>query len=335
MFGKAFGKTKTGFYVREYTIKSDRITAKILNYGGILHSLLVDGVDVVCGYDTLEDYMADTTFQGQLIGRVGNRIKDGVFVLNGKSYKLARNDGGKHHLHGGPGGFGRRVWSVEEADDTHVTLSLHSPDGEEGYPGNLFVKVTYAVFDDALTIAYNAISDADTPLSLTNHSYFNLGGIGSGDILSYRVQIHADTVTAVDEELIPTGERLDVFGTPFDFRTVHTFGERLNESFTGYDHNFVFSGAPSGDVADLVLPHVATVSSDLLTMEVYTDQPCAQVYTGNFLGGKPDFKGGIERKPRHAFCFETQSEPDSLRLGGEPLRSGRLYHTVTAYRFIK
>ena len=142
-------------------------------------------------------------------------------------------------------------------------------------------------------------------------------------------------MTEVDEELIPTGARPSVAGTPFDFREVHTFGERLDDSFTGYDHNFIFADAPMGEVADIELPHVATFASSVVTMEVYTDQPGAQIYTGNFLGGKPDFKGGVTRRPRHAFCFETQNEPDYLRLGGEPLRAGELYHTVTAFRFVK
>ncbi len=335
MTHRQFGITPNGDFVREYTIKSDKITAKILNLGGILQSLMVDGVDVVCGYDTVEDYLSDTTFQGQIIGRVGNRTRSGEFSMNGKTYTLAKNDGGKHHLHGGNFGFGRRFWTVEEADDTHVTLSLLSPNGEEGYPGNLFVKVTYSLHDDALVIAYNAVCDEDTPINLTNHSYFNLGGVGSGDVLSCRAQVHADTITAVDEELIPTGEHPSVCGTPFDFREPHTFGERLNEHFTGYDHNFVFAGAPMGEVADISLPHVATFEGDALKMEVYTDRPGAQIYTGNFLGGKPDFKGGVTRLPHHAFCFETQSEPDYLRLGGEPLRTHELYHTVTVYRFIK
>lgn len=335
MAHKKFGVTPEGECVWAYTIKSDKITAKILNLGGILQSLVIDGVDVVCGYDTVENYWNDTSFQGQIIGRVGNRTRNGEFCMNGKTYTLAKNDGGKHHLHGGTIGFGRRIWTVEEADDTHVTLSLLSPDGEEGYPGNLFVKVTYSLQDDALLIAYNATCDADTPINLTNHSYFNLGGVGSGDVLSCRAQVYADTITAVDDELIPTGEHPSVLGTPFDFKEPHTFGERLDESFTGYDHNFIFAGAPMGEVADITLPHVASFEANGLTLEVYTDRVGAQIYTGNSLGGKPDFKGNVARLPHHAFCFETQSEPDYLRLGGEPLRKGELYHAITVYRFVK
>ena len=329
-----FGKLPDGTDVCKYTLKSERITAEILNYGGILQSLIVDGVDIVCGYDTMEDYLVDNSYLGALIGRVGNRTKDGVFTLHGKTYTLAKNDGGKHHLHGGNIGFNRRIWEVEEADDVHITLSLLSPDGDEGYPGNLFVKVTYSLLDDALTIAYNAVCDADTPINLTNHSYFNLGGVGSGDILSHRLWLSSDAITEVDAELIPTGNRPSVEGTPFDFREGRLIGEGLSEDFTGYDHNFIFANAPMKTVADIDLPHVATIKADKLTMEAYTDAPGVQIYTGNFLGGAPDFKGGIKRMPRHAFCFETQREPDYLRLGGEPLRKGELYHTVTVFRFL-
>ena len=332
---RLFGHLPDGRAIHAHTLKSERVEATVLTYGGILQALLIDGLDVVCGYESLEDYLSDTSHQGELIGRVANRTKDGVFTMNGKTYTLAKNDNGKHHLHGGPLGFGRCVWTVEEADDAHITLSLLSPDGDEGYPGNLFLKVTYTVLEDAIMIAYNAVCDEDTPVNLTNHSYFNLNGVDGGDVLGYRVQVHADRITVVDDELIRTGKRLSVEGTPYDFRTVHTFGERLDEHVRGYDTNFIFANAPTGEIADISLKHVATFSSEKRTMEVYTDQPCAQIYTGNFLGGEPDFKGGVKREPLHAFCFETQSEPDALRFGAEPLRKGELYHTVTVYRFPK
>ena len=333
MANRLFGHMPDGTPVQEYTLKSAHVTANILTYGGILQSLLVDGRDIVCGYDTLEDYFEDDSYQGALIGRVGNRIGGGRFVMNGKEYILAKNDKGKHHLHGGDVGFNSRVWTVEEADDEHITLSLLAEDGEEGYPGNLFVKVTYTLTEDAIAIAYNAVSDADTPINLTNHAYFNLGGVGSGDILDFRAQILADTVTAVDAELIPTGEHIEVEGTPFDFRTEHAIGEKLSENFSGYDHNYIFANAPMGEAAGIELPRVATFSGKGLTMEVYTDRPCAQFYTANFLGGKPDFKGGVTRVQKGAFCFETQSEPDGVNHGALPLPAGELFHTVTVYRF--
>ena len=333
MANRLFGHMPDGTPVQEYTLKSAHVTANILTYGGILQSLLVDGRDIVCGYDTLEDYFEDDSYQGALIGRVGNRIGGGRFVMNGKEYILAKNDKGKHPLHGGDVGFNSRVWTVEEADDEHITLSLLAEDGEEGYPGNLFVKVTYTLTEDAIAIAYNAVSDADTPINLTNHAYFNLGGVGSGDILDFRAQILADTVTAVDAELIPTGEHIEVEGTPFDFRTEHAIGEKLSENFSGYDHNYIFANAPMGEAAGIELPRVATFSGKGLTMEVYTDRPCAQFYTANFLGGKPDFKGGVTRVQKGAFCFETQSEPDGVNHGALPLPAGELFHTVTVYRF--
>lgn len=334
MANRLFGHMPDGMPVQEYTLQNGKMTAKILTYGGTLQSLTVDGRDVVCGFDTVEDYLEDTSYQGALIGRVGNRIGGGKFTMNGKEYVLAKNDNGKNHLHGGTIGFNRRVWTVEEADDLHITLSLLAEDGEEGYPGNLFVKVTYTLAEDAIMLAYNAVCDADTPINLTNHAYFNLGGVGSGDILAMTAKIAADTITAVDDDLIPTGEHPDVAGTPFDFRTENTVGARLSDAFTGYDHNYIFANAPEKEVFGIELPHVASFSDKGLTMEVYTDRPCAQFYTANFLGGKPDFKGGVVRLPRTAFCFETQSEPDGVNHGALPLKANELFHTVTVYRFI-
>lgn len=334
MANRLFGHMPDGTPVQEYTLKNGRMSAKILTYGGILQSLFVDGKDIVCGYDRLEDYFNDDSYQGALIGRVGNRIGGARFEMNGKEYLLAKNNNGKHHLHGGDVGFNSRIWTVEEADDEHITLSLLSEDGDEGYPGNLFTKVTYTLAEDAIMLAYNAVCDADTPINLTNHAYFNLNGVGSGSVLDYRVTVAADCITAVDEELIPTGEHPSVEETPFDFRTEHAFGERLSETFAGYDHNFIFANAPMGEAAGLELPHVATFRADGLTMEVYTDRPGAQIYTGNFLNGKPDFKGGVARVARTAFCFETQSEPDGINHGAAPLKAGEFFHTVTVYRFV-
>ena len=329
-----FGHMPDGTPVEEYTLKNGKMEATVLTLGGIVRTLKVGGVDIVGGYDTLEDYLTDDSYQGALIGRVGNRIGGAAFSMNGKYYTLAKNDGGKHHLHGGEIGFNARVWTVEEADDNHLTLSLFSPDGEEGYPGNLFVKVTYTLAEDALMIAYNATADEDTPLSLTNHAYFNLSGVGSGSILATTATIAAEQYTEVDSDLIPTGRRLSVEGTPLDFRTPHTLGARLSEDFFGYDNNFIISGAEEKEVCGIELPHVATFCGESLSMEVYTDRPCAQLYTGNFLGGAPDFKGGVKREKRHFFCFETQSEPDEINHGGAPLAKGALYHTVTVYRFV-
>lgn len=333
MANQLFGYTADGTAVEEYTLKSGKMSATVLTLGGIIRTLCVGDVDVIGGYDTVADYEADNSHQGALIGRVGNRIANGVFTLNGKTYELAKNNG-KHHLHGGPGGFDRVMWTVEEADDTHITLSLLSPDGDENYPGNLFIKVTYTLSDEGIMIAYNAVCDADCPVNLTNHAYFNLKGYGSCHIGDTVATICADRYTEVDDELIPTGNHPSVEGTVFDFRTPHTIGERLGADFDGYDHNLLFAGAEVKEVMGIELPHVATFSVPELTMEVYTDQEGAQLYIGNFLGGEPDFKGGVKRQKQHAFCFETQSEPDGINHGAPALKKDELYHTVTVYRFI-
>jgi aldose 1-epimerase len=335
MANHLFGYLPDGTPIEEYELHSDKLSVSILTLGGILRTLKVNGRDVIGGYDTLEAYLyeAGGSYQGAIIGRVGNRIANGRFRQNGKLYRLAKNNG-RHHLHGGLVGFNLRVWTVEEADDSHLTLSLFSPDGEEGYPSNLFVKVTYSVEGDALMLAYNATSDGDTPINLTNHTYFNLGGLASGDVLDYVAQTHADTYTEVDGGLIPTGNHPSVAGTPFDFRTPKAIGADLGEALEGYDHNFIFAGAPMGEICGTALPHVATVTGKDMALEVYTDAPCAQFYTANFLFGLPDFKGGVKREKRHAFCFETQREPDGVNHGAEPLHAGELFHTVTVYRFV-
>lgn len=328
-----FGQLSDGTTVEKYTLRNRHITASILTLGGIVQTLAVDGKEVVGGFDTLEDYLTDTSFQGSLIGRVGNRIGNAVFTIGGKTYELAKNDHGLNHLHGGNVGFNRRVWNVEKVCCNRLTLSYTSPDGEENYPGTMTVEVTYSLCDFGIKIDYSAICDKDCPVNLTNHSYFNLDGMDSGDVLDTVATIHADTVTAVDEHLIPTGEHPTVEGTPFDFKTPHKIGERLDETFTGYDHNFVFADAEKEKIGRDCLPHVATFTTKTMEMNVYTDAPGAQFYTANFLGGAPDFKGGVTRLPRHAFCFETQIEPDSINHGGKPLEAGKTFHTVTVYQF--
>ena len=277
-----FGQMPDGTPIEEYVLKTESLTVSVLTYGGILRTIEVKGRDIIGGYDTLEEYLADNDpYQGALIGRVGNRIAEGHFSIGGKEYTLACNNG-RHHLHGGPEGFHRRVWTVEEADETHVTLSRLSPDGEEGYPANLWVKVTYALSGDALIITYDALSDGDTPINLTNHAFYNLEGVGGGEVFDHTLRICADRYTAVDEELIPTGERPLVEGTPFDFREERRIRDGLSAALPSYDHNFIFAGAPLEEIAGLTLPHVATVRGGGLTMDVYTTSPCAQLYTGAF-----------------------------------------------------
>lgn len=330
---RIFGRMPDGTVIEEYTLKSDVLEATVITYGAILRTLEVEGLDIIGGYDTLNEFLSDDdSFQGAIIGRVCNRTAFGKFDLNGKSYQLTINNG-RHHLHGGTSGFFSRVWAVEDAGDTHVTLSRLSPDGEEGYPANLSVKVTYEIIDSCLKISYDAVADGDTPVNLTNHAYYNLSGTGSGTVFDHTAWIAADRYTEVDAEVIPTGETPCVAGTPFDFRTEKRVGQDLSSVFPSYDHNFIFENAPTETVCGLSLPHVATLRGSKVTMDVYTTSPCAQFYTGAFLGGPLSFKGGAPKQKYGAFCFETQLPPDGIHHGVPPLPKGEHFTAVTVYRF--
>ena len=330
---RVFGTLPSGSEIIEYTLRTDAAEVGIMTLGGTITRFVVAGIDVMLGFERLEDYFEDDSHQGALIGRYGNRIKDGRFTLNGKEYLLAKNNG-KNHLHGGTIGFDRRVWTVEDVKENEITLSLDSYDGEEGYPGNLHVVVVYRLEGAALSIDYTATTDADTICNLTNHSYFNLNGCGSGDVKGHRVLLFGDRYTEVDSTLIPTGNRPEVVGTPFDFLSVHTIGERVDENFKGYDHNYILSPTEQAEANGFSLPIAAVVEGDRLRMTVLTDQPCMQFYTANFLSGdSPKLKGGYTKHPMAGFCMETQFEPDSPNNGGAILRAGETYRHTTVYSF--
>ena len=325
-----FGHLPDGRAVHLYTLDNGTLRVGILDYGCRIQSLIFDGVDFVCGYDSLAGYLADGSSQGAFVGRVANRIKNAAFTLNGKHYQLEKNDG-NNHLHGS---FGYVLWDARVIDDTTLLLTYHSPASEEGYPGNMNVTVTYRIRDAAILMEYMAVADDDTPINLTNHSYFNLGGIGSGSVLAHEMQIHADRITLVDSELIPTGEHRDVAGTPYDFRTFQPIGARLGNDLDGYDTNFILNRAITENLFGLSLWHAASVRSDAYAMDCFTDMPCMQVYTANFLGdGEPTFKYGVAPQKQHAVCLETQYEPDSVNHGEGILRSGDTFHHATVYRF--
>ena len=327
---KLFGKLPTGESVYEYTLISKGVTLSVLDFGGIIRRFLVDGIDIVAGFDTLEGYLEDDSYQGAFIGRYGNRIKGSAFTLNGKEYPLSANEG-RHHLHGGKSGFNRKMLTVEDVTDTAITFSYISPDGEEGYPGTLKSTVTYALSDNALSLRYTAVSDKDTVVNLTNHAYYNLNGYGNSDILSHILTLYANEVTEVDCELIPTGRRIPVENTVYDFNTPHTIGERVGNGFGGYDTNFVLSGGNEQSIAGYRLPLIATVKAEKLSMNVYTNQPCVQLYIGNMLTGTPTMKNGVPKMPHCTFCLETQVEPDSPNRNGAILRAGETYEHVTVY----
>lgn len=343
----AFGKTKDGEPVDRYVLtNANGMEAAITNYGGIVVSLKVPDrsgklADVVLGFDSLDGYLGNEPYFGALIGRYGNRIANGRYTLDGHEYHLAQNDG-KNSLHGGLKGFDKRVWSAKDASANGVPavqLNYLSADGEEGYPGNLTVTVTYTLTtQNELRIDYSATTDKDTVLNLTNHSYFNLAGEGHGDILSHLVTINADRFTPVDGTLIPTGELQSVAGTPLDFRTPTTIGARIdadNEQTKlgrGYDHNFVLNRTGGG----LYTAARVVEASSGRVMEVLTTQPGLQFYTGNFLDGTIHGKGGKMYGRRSAFCMETQHFPDSPNQPQFPsvvLKPGRRFTSTTVYRF--
>jgi aldose 1-epimerase len=340
----AFGKTKEGTAVDIYTLTNRHgMVAKITTYGATLTELLVPGktgvTNVVLGYDRLEPYLAGTPYFGATVGRVGNRIAKGRFTLSGKTYTLATNNG-PNHLHGGNKGFDKVVWKAEPAQSPagpSLKLTYRSPDGEEGYPGTLDVTVVYTLTDAGeVRIDYTATTDKATPVNLTNHSYFNLAGDGSGDILGHELMVNADQFTPVDATLIPTGELKGVKGTVFDFTAPTVIGARIAkvpiEPPVGYDHNFVLRGG--GGTLTLAARVVEPKSGR--TMEVLTTEPGLQFYSGNFLDGSLKNRAGVPYQKHAAFCLETQHYPDSINHPDFPstvLEPGTTYRTTTVYRF--
>lgn len=339
---RPFGTLPDGRQVELITLRKGKLTCELLTYGGALRSLTVPDragreVDVLLGLPTLEDYLVQDKFLGALIGRYANRIGGSRFVLNGKEYPLRANDG-KNHLHGGPVGFDKQVWTVAEGETDFVTLTLHSPDGQEGYPGDLDVSVTYRLTEDGITLDYRARSSADTLCNLTNHAYFNLSGHQSGPVTGQGIQIYAQSYTPTDAGSIPTGEIAPVEGTPMDLRFGRAIGERVDEDFDqltmagGYDHNYVVDG-PAG----VLRPAARAWSQDTgITMEVLTTQPGIQFYSGNYLDGCPAGKGGAPYAKRWAFCLETQVFPDAPNQPQFPSAlqaKGEEYHHTTVYRF--
>ena len=345
--GETFGTLDDGSMAHIYTlVNTGGMAARITDYGATVVSLSVadkNGVfgDVVLGYDSLADYVKGTSYFGCVVGRYGNRIAKGKLSLNGAEYSLAVNDG-MNHLHGGIAGFNRKMWraqELQESDAVGLKLTYTSRDGEEGYPGNLDVTVTYRLTgNNELKIDYRAKTDKPTVLNLTNHSYFNLKGAGNGDILGHEMLLNADRLTPVDKGLIPTGELGAVEGTPMDFRQPTRIGDRIEENYEqlvfglGYDHNWVLNK----EDAELSLAARVYEPESGRVMEVFTIEPGVQFYTGNFLDGSAIGKGGISYKHRYGFCLETQHFPDSPNKPEFPsvvLNPGDEYASTTVYAF--
>ncbi len=335
---KLFGNLPCGKEVYEYTLANGRMKAEILDLGGTLRVLECDGIDVIGGFDTLDGVLTDTTYQGALIGRYGNRIKAGTFTLNGVKYDLYKNNG-NNHLHGGKEGFNRKVWDVVEYTDTKLVLFYSSADGEEGYPGKLDVTVTYTLYADAIGIDYDAVTDKDTYCNLTNHAYFNLDGVGAGEITDHVMKINHTSYTAVDSELIPTGEHPSLEGSAYDFRVAKKIGRDLvgkvrTDDLYGYDHNFILDQSAKETYEGKEYNLAAELSGKKLTMKVLTTMPCMQVYTGAFLEDDGnDFKGGVKKFSRMALAMETQYEPDSPSRNENILRAGEHFVHATVYKF--
>jgi aldose 1-epimerase len=340
-----YGATQEGTVIDVYTLTNKNgMVAKVITYGAILTELHVPDRsgklgDVVLGFSNLESYLGPNPHFGATIGRVGNRIGKGKFLLNGKEYTLATNNG-VNHLHGGIKGFDKRVWkaqTVPATGGTAVKFTYVSPDGEEGYPGTLTASVTYTLTDkNELRLDYVANTDQPTPVNLTNHSYFNLAGEGAGTILEHELTLMADKFTPVDEGLIPTGAIAPVKGTVLDFTRPALIGARIAQvpiaPPVGYDHNYVLNSG--GGV--LALAAIVKEPTTGRTMEVLTTEPGIQFYSGNFLDGTLEGKAGVPYQKHAAFCLETQHFPDSVNHPNFPptvLQPDKTYKTTTVYRF--
>ena len=346
---KSFGVTADGSSADLYVLTNKNgAQVSITNFGGVVVSIKVPDRkgtlgDIVLGHDSLEGYINDKNFFGALIGRYGNRIAHGKFIINGVTYTLAKNNG-ENSLHGGTKGFNKVLWKaqgISKKDGPSLELKYLSKDGEEGYPGNLAVTVIYTLTNDnELKIEYTATTDKPTVINLTNHSYFNLAGPGAGDILNHVLMLNAGKFTPVDAGLIPTGELRSVAGTPFDFRKPTAIGARIGQNDEqlklgkGYDHNFVLDKKKPGSMtlaARVVEPQNGRV------MEVWTTEPGIQFYSGNFLDGTVHGKSGQAYGLRLGLCLETQHFPDSPNRASFPttlLKPRERYHTTTVYRFL-
>ncbi len=340
---RAFGENSKGEKASLYTFENAKgMRMAITDLGATLQAVLVpdkDGIlrDVVLGHDDAEGYEKGSGCFGATVGRNANRIGKASFTINGKQYTLAKNNN-QNNLHSGPDYYFFRVWKVTETTDNSITFSLHSPDGDQGYPGALDISVTYTLTDDnGVRIAYHGVPTEDTIVNMTNHSYFNLAGHASGSILDQVVWLDADAYTRADSESIPTGEITPVEGTPMDFRQPKTIGRDINMDYEalvfgkGYDHNWALNNhGIYAKVAEL------SAASTGITMEVYTDLPGVQMYTGNFLVEEPG-KEGVFYGKNQGVCFETQYFPDAINhenFASPICKGGETYQTTTFYRFL-
>ncbi len=335
-----FGELESGEKIEQISLSNGRgTTVQVLSWGGIVRSITTpdrsgERADIVLGYDSLKEYESRHPYFGTITGRFANRIARGEFTIEGKRYELATNDG-PNHLHGGVVGFDRKIWQTEisSSDEAAVLrLTMTSPDGDQGYPGEVATEVTYTLsVNNDLRIDYSANTTKATPINLTNHSYFNLSGHNSGPVIGHSLQLFAEYYLPVDQTQIPTGEMAPVVESPFDFSVPKLIGARIHEVGAGYDHNFVISGAPNSlrPVALVYEPRTGR------TLEVFSTKPGVQLYTGNNLQNERGKQGAIYQR-HHGFCLETQHYPDSINQPGFPssvLRPEEHYKHTTIFRF--
>jgi len=343
-----FGTMKDGRTVYRYTLTNENgVSASFTDLGAIWLTMMVPDregnmADVVLGYDTVDTVLTGSGHMGEMVGRIANRIGGAQFTLNGKTYQLEKNSSGKHNLHSGPDFYRDRVWDAELEETglgTRIRFSLFSPDGDQGYPGNANVTVSYTLTaDNSLKLDYHMVCDADTVANFTNHAYFNLAGHDSGCAMNQKVWMDADSFTLTDDDSIPTGELAPVKGTPMDFTVMKPLGRDIEEDYEplkqsgGYDHNWCLNHA----AGELSLCIRACDEASGRAMEVYTDLPGVQMYTGNKLKPSYTAKGGVHYHPRDGYCFETQNYPDAVNKAHFPsavVKAGEEYKTTTVYKF--
>ena len=342
----SFGMTSKGEEARLFTIQNGKgMEIKVSDYGAALVQVRVPDkegrlLDVVLGYDEVQGYEAGNAFFGATIGRVANRIGNGEFQLGGRTYELTRNDG-QNTLHGGRDFYNKRIWKTGKTGEDHVEFLLDSPSGDQGFPGNFEVSVTYTLTDEnAVEIHYEGSCDQDTVVNMTNHSYFNLAGHDAGSIENQTLVLKAEQFSPViDSASIPTGEHAPVQGTPMDFTSEKAIGAEIEADFEqlkltgGYDHNFILDKAVEGSIE---LMAVASCKESGITMEAFTDLPCVQFYAGNFIAPVTG-KNGVFYDKRNGFCLESQYVPNAVNQEGEEkpiLEAGDTYDTTTVYKFI-
>lgn len=337
-----FGKTKKGEIVHLYTFRNTSgMQMKVSDLGAILVSVIVKDkegqeLDVVQGYDCAEDYETDELYLGYIVGRCANRIGGASFELNGRTYELCKNDNGKNNNHSGPDYYGKRLWKVEKIEGNSITLSLFSPHMDQGYPGNAWIYTTYTLTEDnEIQIEYQAESDEDTLMNLTNHSYFNLNGHDAGTVLDHKVWINADMYAEPDEEFLPTGRLLEAKGTAMDFSVPKELGRDIDADCRaitcghGYDVSYLVKGKGYRKAA------VLESEKSGIRMTAYTEYPGVHLYTANFLNGEKG-KGGVVYPGRSSVCFELQYFPDAVHhdnFESTVCRKGEKYHKRNAYRF--